>query len=271
LECLRRIYRRWSARDIYVQLKGGRSWFRAFATGALILGADAALGFWVYANACHHATRGAFPVAADSPITILLFLWWWWLGLEPRTRDAPFDILTIQPSKQSQGRPESRAGTLKKRVFWTSATIIIWMVLELRATSAAQLALSAPSTQSLIRYGVAALEFFLFLFLWVSIFPIIRSSTAGNNRASYLSKGRTGARAMFLVATWVIAFLVRVAVALYILMVVRSFVPISMLLRVPPDSGFSEQHSDNSHEYSCDLYIPGLRRGRPMNRGLKRK
>jgi hypothetical protein len=219
---------------------------RAIAVGILV-----AVGFWIYIAASRRAAGGGFPLGDETMLIFLILLWWW--GVDLFNRQAPFDSAGTGGSPMgTEARIEViREDTVKKRLLWTTISFTCWLLLDLRAAGAARMAASDPSTSWMTRYEARSLEFLVFLFLWITVFPIVHSSA--EDAASAVSHRRL-ANGIFIVAASIVALavaywaqplfqhssvlttpskfhllqalLVRLAPLLYILLVIRRFTPL---------------------------------------------
>jgi hypothetical protein len=137
------------------------------------------LGFWIYSSASSRAAQGESPLA-ESAMLVLLIIWWWSPDSVLFSRAAPFDKagITEAPLKPEVGRETESRGTLMKRMVWTIGSLISWILLASQADTAARLAFLDPTQQHLISYVVRSLVFILFLFLWITAFPIFGAPEA---------------------------------------------------------------------------------------------
>lgn len=227
-----------------------------WATQVIQISLVVGFGFSVYRMASHRAAQGDFPLA-DSPLLILLVLSWWWAGPEPFRHNAPFEVPGISEAsgRSDVGRPEALSGpTLKKRLFWTTVSCVSWFLLESRAVAAAHSAMLEPTTRSMTRYAISSWAFLAFLFFWIVGFPIFHS-LGEEVRVLTSPKLRLYARGILIVVGSLIgwygvdrtrqclhdpvlsgadqfrllqALLVRAVLVLYVLLLVRRFLPVTM-------------------------------------------
>jgi hypothetical protein len=217
-----------------------------------------ALGLWIYSSAAYRAAGGEFPLTGDVVMPVLLVLWWWWPpSANPFDRQTSFDILGItQASTTREASPKvSNGSMLKRRFFWSIASIIGLLFLESRAAAAAHAAALEPATHSLIRYAICTWAFFAYVLLWIVGFPILdlpdeEVHLFASKKLHFL--GRVILIFIASLITWygvsrtqellhdpklssleqfhlLQALLLRAVVAIYILLIIRRFLPMIAL------------------------------------------
>jgi hypothetical protein len=144
---------------------------------------------------------------------------------------------------------------LKRRFFWSIASVIGWLLLETRAIAAAHAAALEPATHSMIRYAISSWAFLAFVLCWIVGFPIL-DLPVEDARLFASKKLRFFGRGILIfiasLLTWygmrrtqellfdpglsgleqfhlLQALLVRAVVALYILLIIRRFLPMIAL------------------------------------------
>jgi hypothetical protein len=109
------------------------------------------LGVWIYYDASGAAVRGDFPSGGLAFFVALLL----------SCRVGSTWIGTLWPGK----------GRSLKCVLWLLLSLFGWPLLEWHANSAARLAFQNPAVEFVRSYELAALEYLVFVFLWIAVMP----------------------------------------------------------------------------------------------------